>query len=331
MKEQQTARHRNLGLESATALNLILVGIASLFQPWQPRGRLRKLRLSGLSPTPEELAVLRKLSGAVGLELPTSACLQRDIVVPRSAKSKAAQAIQLHLRGTLPAEARGLVWRHALSEQTSHSVKYTCHILKETQLLSLRQAVSEAGVRLIEIRLAKVDAAPFWEVVPHQPSTAKTWAAATLLGCALAALVVIIQTEAQVTEMHNQLATRTDIIAQLEDRFRRLEEVNNTSQADSAQLTSQIEDFQNGLRPLTGIGQIAAVLPEGVWISELSVSGAAWRLSGFAPGEVTNTVQALQTLPGAENVRLSGPVILDTYSQQNRFDIEFTLFQQVAQ
>lgn len=304
--------------------------MAALFQPWVPARAPRKVHLTSLPLTEEDLGKMRIPAGRVSLVLPASACLERDVTLPRAARAKAAQAISLNLRGSLPSGGKGLIWRHRPASEPGATLVYRCALVKEAHLTQLREAAAGAGVKVADIRLPDYpgvgfDAPVLWQAMPNLPTTAKNWAAATGLVCILLALLVIVLTEAQVAKVSEQVSVRSARVTQLEQRLAEAEAQEARGTADAVLTATQIVDFRNGLRPLSGLGLVAAGLPPDVWISELSIAAGGWRLSGFASGEVTETVTALQALPGAGNVRLSGPVMFDTYSQKSRFDIEMTL------
>lgn len=308
----------------------VWAALVPLFQPWVAARAPRKIHLAALPITPTDLAKLGATTGRVSLVLPSSACLMRDISLPKAARQKAAQAISMNLRGSLPAGGKGLVWVHAPIGDAGDKAVFRCAIVKETHLQQLRDIAASAGAKLADIRLRDFPMpedreVALWQAVPKLPATAKNWAVGTALVVIMLALAVIVLTEVQIAQVSEQVAVRSAHVAQLEQRLAEAEAQEARGTADAVLMAAQIADFQNGLRPLAGLGRIAASLPPDVWLSELSVASAGWRLSGFAGGEVTQIVTALQAVPGAENVRLSGPVMFDTYSQKSRFDIELTL------
>ena len=317
-------------LDGLTSLQGVWSAMAPLFQPWQPGRRPRRLRLASVPITDDDLSEIQKLSGPISVAIPETACLKREVTLPRAARAKAEQAIGLHLRGTLPAGGKGLIWRHRLKSEQGTSVTYSCAIVKESQLLYIREATGRMGARLTDIRLVGFDNPVLWDATPKHPVTAKNWAAGTGLVCVFLTVFVIVLTEAQVADVSAQVSNRSALVAQLEQRLAEVSARDARDATDDQLTATQLVEFEQGLRPLAGLGLVASALPPDVWISELSVAGGGWRLSGFSGGEVTETVKALQSLPGARNVRLSGPVMFDTFSRKNRFDIEMTLLPSAA-
>ena len=99
-------------------------------------------------------------------------------------------------------------------------------------------------------------------------------------------------------------------------------------EAQDAEVTDrrlQIEAFADDYHRLGLLLDLTEVLPDDVWISDLSVSGAQLRFSGFASGEVSAVVEAIRQLDWALDVDLDGPVFFDTRDRRNRFEMLVSL------
>ena len=83
--------------------------------------------------------------------------------------------------------------------------------------------------------------------------------------------------------------------------------------------------FAGQARRLGLLTDLTNLLPDSVWVSELSITGDQMILSGFAEGDVAATIAQLQQLPWAKSVQMNGPISYDSYSGQNRFEVGLTL------
>jgi hypothetical protein len=295
--------------------------IIPLFSNDSLRASPREIVLSALPETPADRAALAAARGRVAVVIPASACLRRLVTLPRAARGRADQAIALHMKAKLPSAANGLVWTSRLVESQGEQIVYECHIVKDAHVRDLLAWARQAGVRISEIRIRGSETTRLWDDSPQRGVAARNWAGATFLGVAVIAAGTVAVLQARVQEMEAIVQTKT---REVEALTRRLEEVRaegSAAEQRSLRIAALTEEFFNGARPLSQLADIGRILPEDVWLSGASFAGTSWHLSGFARNEVTETVQALQTLPWAENVRLDGPSSYDSFTDQNRFEI----------
>ena len=127
-------------------------------------------------------------------------------------------------------------------------------------------------------------------------------------------------------------AALADIVSLRAQRVAALEEraVSRRAEADQQQETSDtvLSDltlFISESRRLGLLADLANVLPDSVWVSEISISEDQLILSGFTPDEVTEVISAIGALPWAKTVELNGAIVFDSYSGQNRFQLSLSI------
>ena len=295
--------------------------VMPLFSNDSLRAAPREIVLTAFPETPADRAALTAARGRVAVVIPASACLRRQVTLPRAARGQAEQAIALHMKAKLPASANGLIWTSRLADSQGEQLVYECHIVKDAHVKDMLAWARQAGVRIAEIRIAGAATTRLWDDSPQRGVAARNWAGATFLGVAVIAAGTVAALEARVQEIDAIVQAKTREVDAL---TRRLDEVRAEGSATaqrSMRIAALTDEFLMGARPLSHLADIARILPEDVWLSGISFSGSSWHLSGFARDEVTATVQALQTLAWAENVRLDGPSIYDSFTNQNRFEI----------
>lgn len=264
-------------------------------------------------------------TGPVQVQIAASACLERRIDLPKAALSHAEKAVDLHLRGSLPMGGRGLVWCCRQIGEENGRLNWRALIVKETYLKDLTARAHQSGVNLREISLEGMTETPVWQADPISQTTVRNWGAATLLTVVLVALLVVVMTSWRNRDLHDLVDIRERRVAGLRDR---IAQTNTRAQATADQdkaFAQQWQLYLSGSRHMAGLTDIATTLPPDVWLSEMSVSGGEWRLSGFSKQDISGMITALQALPRARNVRLEGPIQRDIYSNLNRFDLVLTM------
>lgn len=296
-----------------------------LFLPGLLRAAPKLGLLSHLPVTEADLTKLAALTGPVHARIPATACLERRIELPLAARGEATQAADLYLRAHLPHGGRGLIWRVQPKGEAEGRLHLNALIVKEAHLADLVSRARTAKIALHAVELEDLTARPLWEADPIPPRVLRSWAAGSFLAVALIALVAVGVTERRVRDLRDLTEQSAARVAVLRERVAERQALAQAVADHGNALATQWLSYRAGARPLAGLAAIGSALPSDVWLSELAMSGADWRLSGFSAGDVSRAVTALQALPGARNVRLDGPIQFDSFSTQNRFDLVLTL------
>ena len=254
-----------------------------------------------------------------------SAALHRRIVLPRAAAAKADDAIALQLRQTLPSQGRGLIWRAEAIGRHAGQVEYDVYILKDSQVADLLHDLRRAGVDLQMITIGSGSGRPVWQLMPDAVRTAKRWMAFSALAVVTIALGLVFVVEQDRAAVADLVDLRSARIADLEERLILEKSKSDQSRQQSQAVQSDIALFAAQSRRLSILSDLTDILPDTVWVSELSITGDRLVLSGFAQRDVAAVTTLIQKLPWAEGVQLNGPISYDSYSGQNRFEVGLTI------
>lgn len=293
----------------------------SLFRPGLPQHSAAEVHVSSLPLSAASKVDAKRLKGPVSVVLDRSLALERRIELPKAVSGKADQAIALQLRQTLPNRAQGLVWRSVVSGRTGNTVAYNAYILKQAVLDELLSDLRSVGAKVSSIRFDIPRVPEVWELSPASPVTAKNWAGFTALCVILISVFSVIKLSLEKSALTDLVETRSQQVAELQERLKKRKETAGDQEKSSLAALQDITTFQTQSRRLNLLGDLTQVLPDSVWVSELSISGDRLVLSGFSSGEVTDVVRLVQGLPWAKDVQLNGSVSFDSYSGQSRFEL----------
>ncbi|MCU0828293.1 MAG: PilN domain-containing protein [Tabrizicola sp.] len=297
----------------------------ALFLPGLPRAAPEEIRVTTL-PLDEaaRLAVKRARRPILALLSP-DLCLRRMVLLPKAVGAKADAAIALQLRQTLPGQAQGLIWRAEPVGRKGAQVEYEVCILRHAQVDALLAELRELGAVASAVKLEGKTVAPLWQQAPVAVKAMANWMAFSALCVAGIAFATAIFIELKRQDLADLVATRSERVAALEERVLTRKAEAEKGREGAAGALSDLTLFSAQARRLQVLTDLTEVLPDAVWISELSISGDQLVLSGFAVGEVTEVISLLQAQPWASEVKLNGAIAYDSYSGQNRFDLGLTL------
>jgi len=306
------------GKQFWVALPGILFPAAWLSPGWR-RSPGISLRLDSLSVSAEQL----NAGEQVDIALDPALCLTKDMLVPDSARSKLDSIVQLAVRKSLPNGAAGVEWRYEVGSLSGKQLKIRIFLLKTAQLDRLRQQIGEAGAVARTVSVSGVQLnAPFADNRKKLDRARRIWGWLTIASVLTAALFLagseVIRTGALQSELaelkvqHRALAAET--LAQRQEWENRVKEQGQIQTAAALFLDEQF--------PLSALLDLTEKLPDETWISEASFEGNRLVLSGFTSGGVPDLIGRLQTLEWVERAELVGQVAFDSYTRQNRFEIQ---------
>jgi Tfp pilus assembly protein PilN len=294
---------------------------SDLFLPGLPKPLVVSLEVASLPADLTKLKIITTERRALVVKLGPEATLRRTISLPRAAASKAEAAIALQLRQTLPGQGRGLLWAAEQVGKSAGQVHYVVSIVKEMQIEQLIKDIGAAGGVLEEIVVGEGQPKPIWEARPRRSAGYKNWVAFTMLSVVVIASVVVVFLERERATLLEVLDARLTRIGVLEERLATARATAAEGSTQEQAIHAELLRFSSQARRLALLMDLADVLPDSVWISELSIEGDRMLLSGFVAGDVAETVSLLQGLPWAKEVQLIGPISLDSFSGQNRFEV----------
>lgn len=293
----------------------------ALFAPGLPQRATTTVRINTVPLSQLDREKIKRSRGPIYVSLDPALALLRRIDLPTAAASKSETAIGLQLRQTLPAQGQGLVWRSMAIRRERDTTEYAVYILKQSALDSLLVDLRNLGVRVERVSLDVTGLAPFWERRPISIQVTKNWLAFSVLTTVLAAVASIVGLAADRSALLDLTSTRAEQVAELEKRRDALKASEGESEKSAAAALNDIATFVEQSRRLQLLTDLTDVLPDTVWVSELSFSGDRLVFSGFTSSEVTTVINQLRKLPWAREVQLNGAISFDSYSGENRFEI----------
>jgi Tfp pilus assembly protein PilN len=319
---------------------------ASLLQRMDPSGRLGRwldhavpqaLFLPGLFlPSPVVLRVdqlpltekgrlalgdLARKADEIAVMVESGAALVRTVRLPKAAAGMADEAVRLQMRQTLPDQAQGLLWQRSNGTVEGDHLVFQVHILRAEDVTALRKLAEAGGAKVVSVQVAGAGDGSVWRADEGRVRRARTVAAAAVLAVLLVALVPVWMLAVERQALADANAAKVATVAALQ---KRLDEM--TATASEAELRQQekadvIAQFRRQQQRLAMLGDLARALPASVWLSELSVSGDEMRLSGFSADDPTVALRALQGMAWAETARMDGPIMFDSLTRENRFNV----------
>lgn len=272
-----------------------------------------------------EVARLKRQARPIQIVLDQELALKRDVTVPRAAAAVAEQAIALQMRQTMPAQARGLIW---CSQPVAARDKLGVHrvfVLKEAQLQQVAETVRDHGLQLHSVRIAGTDAPPLATGKAFRTSLRDRWLGIAAVAVVGVSIWQVTSLEIATYRLNQSNAERADQLEQAEAGLIQAKEEAGKAEGEHQMLAEDIALFNAQSRPLDLLADLTRTLPDTVWVSELSLRDAQIALSGFAASDIAELVKGVRTLPWAASAQLQGPAVVDSYSQQIRFDMSISL------
>lgn len=252
--------------------------------------------------------------------------LQKQMTFPKAVGSKLQQAIDAQLRRLLPNSGKGFVWRHKITREVDGQIGVEVRLAKVAHLRALETQVRRSGGKLRTVSLAALPTAdPLLDYSADQDRWVRRWGYLTLLVWVLGAGTLYWQENQKAQSLANQLEA---LIRRNTDLSATAVEMRAKFEQQTIESTSIIDDLQL-LTAETGrlaiLLELTNILDDKTWISEMILSSAEVRMSGFTETEVTDLLAKIQNLDWVKRVDLDGPVQFDSFSRKNRIDLLITL------
>lgn len=272
-----------------------------------------------------ELRALADQPRQICLLLDPRTALSKGITIPRAAAALRENAVALSIRQTMPNQGRGLIWRSVATGYRDNQIDYTVFIIKEAVLEQLANDVRGLGVALERIELADTAAPAVWEARPGETWRIWLWMMIMAFGVCAVAIWSVVSMERTIAGLAEENRAGIARITALEERLVTLRTETAVGVEQQTAIETDLALFNTQSRRLGILTALTEVLPDTVWISELSITGDNVQMSGFATGDVAAVVGLLQAQNWTKSVRLDGPITYDSYGDQNRFDLGFVL------
>lgn len=266
-----------------------------------------------------------------GVRLPLAAGLERTMVLPRAAKTRAGDILMYELERSTPIKADHVYTAHYLDEAAGSGTSQTAH-----HIIFKRETVDRA----VETLAALGVTATFVDAYREQPETplpvdllaaARGDAAGPAprrqfgLGLAFAALLLGVLAAYQLLAAQEQ--TLAGIKAQTTEVQVKALKVRKRVDASEASLAGRyalIRRRSETPSTLQLLEEVTRRLPDTAWISEFRIDQGKLEIGGFA-ASAAGLVQVVEQSPLFEGVSLSSPVVLDPRYDAEHFSIVSTI------
>lgn len=279
--------------------------------------------LQALPPSKTEVEKLYALFGSkpsINLVIPTAFLLTRYISLPHAAEAKSEAAIGLYLRQMLPAQGRGMVWRWSLLQRGAETSSYGVFILKESDLRGLINAFAKHDISLGKVTTDTPGAPAFYED-PAIARSSKFWWRTTVV-TVIASL--FWATAVPWWRAHALEHNLTGLAVEIETLQNKV--VATRASADAANsaigdLNHAIAKFNDGRHKLDIVASLTQLLSDDTWVSELTFISDKAYIAMFTKAKVADILTAIDAENWSKSVRLDGPIIADSLSGQDRFQV----------
>jgi general secretion pathway protein L len=237
--------------------------------------------------------IARSVSDTVILRLPEQLILRREITLPIASERNLRSIIDAQMDRLTPFAAADVFWAAAQLRRDDSRLRLTLHVVPRSRIAGLLGRLAEVGLEpsILEVGQAGIRLARLGRRKPRRGAARFGLLAALALGCVLVPLI----------SQQNRLRATQQRLAALLPVQRQIIRL----QAQIADQTAVQSLQQDSILPT--LARLSAALPDGTWLSDISVTG---NRVGF-DGESNNAAQlvlALSAMPGFRNVGFSAPV-----------------------
>ncbi len=259
----------------------------------------------------------------VDVILPQTACLIRDIALPKMSRKNLLQAIALDTQRTTPFQSDEIIWTYIPVEKG----KIRQFIFRQADAIELQMRLENSDLIVKQLMVEKCADPPLFDFSSKLTDPYGFWRkvnfalTAILVGIIAASVWQPIATDRRALEHVNQEITelrKTALASRTE-----LTEINGAQEEKAAFL--QILSKQYFLADL--LRELTVRLPDSVWISSIQYNGTEVIISGSVKGSAAELVLVVAQSNILVNPRLSGPVSRGQIPDTENFEIAATIRQ----
>ncbi len=267
----------------------------------------------------------------VGLRLPWSACYQRRVEIPAAARRQAASILALDLERATPFKASDVYLAHYIEDAPARKgwLNASQLVAKRSQVQKFIADVEASGLKVASISCAAADgktALPvdflqsLGDATAQREGQHRARIALPLFAAALAisaAAILISRREAALEALDKQVESARASASAGQSRRDTLVAANSQSSAMRQLKTS---------RPaaIAIIDELTRLLPDTVYLSDLTMATDAVDLSGYARA-AADVIPILERSEMFKDATLTAPVTFDTTEDKERFSLRVKL------
>lgn len=297
----------------------------ALFRPGLPRMKEVEILVVDLPLTEAARTAALRTRRPIVVLFGADLGLQRRFSLPKAVGARADAAIALQLRQTLPSHGHGLIWRTEAVSRKGHKIDFEVYIFRQSQIDAVIAELRGLGADVTAVKIEGKITAPLWLDGAVAEKTLTNWKAFSVLCVTCVALATAILVELKRQDLADLIAIRSERVTELEELIIIQKKEIEKGRDGASGVLGDVTLFSGQARRLRVLTDLTEVLPDTVWISELSISGDQMFLSGFSTGEITEVISALQSQSWASEVRLNDAISFDIISGENRFSVGLKL------
>ena len=309
-----------------------------LYRPLFHQKPIELLVTSGVEPTkgaisPEDLArpdlLGSALEGArnraVDVRFDRSVLLSRAVEIPSKAAGDADAILELEITRAAPFGQTDVVWSATKWIRDGGWLKAEQYLLKSKIIDRVETSLQALGCELIS---AAPDVPfvrkPFLDGSGRGGGATRFWMWATVIVWLVVASVLGASLWREATLQAEEVERLEAIATDLRDQavaLRRQADAGLVEQDDAVVL----EQLALTRGRLNILAELTELLPDTVWVNELSIREGTVVLSGFASGSSADLVREIELQEWARGTRLTSPVSRSGANGRERFQLQFEL------
>ena len=263
----------------------------------------------------------------VGLRLPWSACYQRRVEIPAAARRQAASILALDLERSTPFKTSDVYLAHYIEDAPARKgwLNASQLVVKRSQVQKLIAEVEASGLKVTSVSCVGADGKTTLPVDFLQSPTPGTSQrdgqrlggfAVVLLAAALAvsaAAILISRRQAALEFLDKQVESARASASDGQAR-------RDTLVAASSHSSAMRQLKTNRPAAIAIVDELTKLLPDSVYLSDLTIATDAVDLSGYARA-AADIIPILERSEMFKDATLTAPVTFDTAEDKERFSL----------
>lgn len=265
----------------------------------------------------------------VRIVLDEALCLVRASRVPRAARNRAGQILALQIERTTPFRSDELIsgWRFAEDDSGATQLRLTHVLVKRTQIASILEALRGLRVQRIEALCRLADGSDVPVPLPRdlqiKPSLVARWLSladrigilALAAGIAFGIWVAFARQQETLLVLERRIEAAQVRAVAVGEKYERAKAV-----IEQARLLGE-KGYRASVAAI--VEEVARLLPDGAWLTDLEIDGNAISLIGFARSAPA-LIGLLDSSELFEDVEFGAPVVRAPREDADRFIITLT-------
>jgi general secretion pathway protein L len=318
--------------EDAPAILEVSTGHATLVLAGRGSAQRTRIPLDGTDPEEDrkrvQSAMRRRVGAAVIIRLDQSAVLESSVTLPLNAERTLRPILQNQLERLVPLPTDQVEFSYHITARST-----TANTLGVKLIVATRASIDRALALVHSLGLnprsviaaAGGSDAPvtLWRATRDQAaSPLQRWingglVAVAVLLCVTAYGSYIYRLDELQDELRQDIAQATKAAAAARDLV--------DQEAKAAGAIGILQRRQHEMEPLMVLNELTRLVPDNMWISQLSVVGRNVELIGYAP-RVADLISRIETHDVVYDPKFRSPITMSQDGRGERFDVSFSIY-----